>query len=87
MAVSKNGLSESTAETTVADMVISGSLFTKESYYIQDEDKKNGPNNKCVQSTGGSVENENNNRNNRDLDVQLEGHDASPPPISNILEN
>ena len=83
--VSQHGLSESIAETTLEGMVKSGSLFTKESYYIQDDLKKNGPNNKCVKSNGGSVVN--NDGNNRDFVVQFEGDDASPPPCCNILED
>ena len=85
MVVSQHGLSESIAETTLEDMVKSGFLFTKESYYIQDDQKKNGPNNKCVKGNGGSVTN--NDGNNRDFGVQFEGDDASPPPSCNILED
>ena len=83
--VSQHGLSESIAETTLEDMVKSGSLFTKESYYIQDDHKKKGPNNKCVKGNGGSVAN--NDGNNRDFGVQFEGDDTFPPPSCNILED
>ena len=84
-AVSQHGLNESTAESALEEMVKSGSLFTKESYYIQDEDKTNGPNIMRVKSNGGSVVN--NNGNNRDLGAQFDGDDTSPPPCCNILEN
>lgn len=56
----------------------SGSLFTKESYYIQYENEKNCPN-KRVKSTGASVENDNGNS--HDLGVQFDGDHTSSVAI------